>query len=124
MLHMKSLVEFHQPVVYYTRSEMIRTGVHVGLKYVIVPEYISCVLLALIGVYILFDKKSSSLKEITFRIALSFSLISDQQHSLDLRNRKFSRGSGDHQRLAQLVLLFLSCGYDHACLRDDVCDPV
>lgn len=55
---------------------MIRTGVHVGLKYVIVPEYISCVLLALIGVYILFDKKSSSLKEITFRIALSFSLIS------------------------------------------------
>ena len=54
---------------------MIRTGVHAGVKYVIVPEYISCVLLALIGVYILFDKKSSSLKELIFRITLFFSLF-------------------------------------------------
>lgn len=54
---------------------MIRTGVHAGVNYVIVPEYISCVLLALIGVYIMFDKRPSSLKEITFRIALVFSMI-------------------------------------------------
>ncbi|HWQ97028.1 MAG TPA: EAL domain-containing protein [Clostridia bacterium] len=54
---------------------MIRTGVHAGVKYIIVPEFISCVLLALIGVYILFDKKSSSLKELIFRITLFFSLF-------------------------------------------------
>ncbi len=45
------------------------------MKYIIVPEYISCVLLALIGVYMLFDKKSASPKETTFRIALGFSLF-------------------------------------------------
>ncbi len=45
------------------------------MKYIIVPEYISCVLLALIGVYMLFDKKTASAKETTFRIALGFSLF-------------------------------------------------
>jgi len=46
------------------------------VKYIIVPEYISCLLLALIGVYVFFDKKSTSLKEIIFRITLAFSLFS------------------------------------------------
>ena len=55
---------------------MIRTGVHADVTYIIVPEYISCLLLALIGVYVFFDKKTTSLKETTFRIALAFSLIS------------------------------------------------
>ncbi|HAX39271.1 MAG TPA: hypothetical protein DCY10_00055 [Clostridiales bacterium] len=45
------------------------------MKYIIVPEYISCVLLALIGVYMLFDKKATTPKELTFRFALLFSLI-------------------------------------------------
>ena len=45
------------------------------MDYIIVPEYISCVLLALIGVYMLFDKKSRSLKETTFQISLLFSII-------------------------------------------------
>lgn len=46
------------------------------MKYIIVPEYISCVLLALISVYMLFDKKTTSPKETTFRISLVFSLLS------------------------------------------------
>lgn len=46
------------------------------MKYIIVPEYISCFLLALIGVYVFFDRKSSSLKNTTFQISLFFSLIS------------------------------------------------
>jgi len=46
------------------------------VKYIIVPEYISCLLLALISVYVFFDKKSTSLKEIIFRITLAFSLFS------------------------------------------------
>lgn len=45
------------------------------MKYVIVPEYISCVLLALIGVYMMFDRKTKSPKETTFRISLAFSVI-------------------------------------------------
>ncbi len=44
------------------------------MKYIIVPEYISCVLLALIGVYMLFDKKASSPKETSFRITLILSI--------------------------------------------------
>ena len=50
-------------------------GVCAGLQYIIIPEYISCVVLALIGVYMLFDKKSSSLKELAFRYTLLLSLI-------------------------------------------------
>ncbi|MBA4348112.1 MAG: hypothetical protein C0413_04600 [Clostridiales bacterium] len=65
-------------------SEMIRTGVHAGVKLIIVPEYISCVLLTLIGVYILLDKKTSSLKESAFRITLLFSLISAINNILSL----------------------------------------
>ena len=45
------------------------------MKYIIVPEYISCVLMALIGVYMLFDKKSRSLKEMIFQISLAFALF-------------------------------------------------
>lgn len=45
------------------------------MKYIIIPEYISCVLLALIGVYMLFDKKINSPKEIAFRISLSVSVL-------------------------------------------------
>lgn len=45
------------------------------MKYIVVPEYISCVLLALIGVYMLFDKKINSPKEIAFRIALGVSVL-------------------------------------------------
>jgi predicted signal transduction protein with EAL and GGDEF domain len=45
------------------------------LKYIIIPEYISCVLLALIGVYMLFDKKINSPKEIAFRISLTVSVL-------------------------------------------------
>ena len=45
------------------------------MKYVIVPEYISCVLMALIGVYLLFDKKTVSAKEITYRISLVFAVL-------------------------------------------------
>lgn len=55
---------------------MIRTGAHADVTYIIVPEYISCLLLALIGVYVFFDKKTASLKETTFRIALALALIS------------------------------------------------
>ena len=43
----------------------------------IVPEYISCVLLALIGVYMLFDKKSRSQKETIFQISLVFAIIAN-----------------------------------------------
>ena len=46
------------------------------MKYIIVPEFISCVLLALISVYMMFDKKTASPKEITFRITLAFSILS------------------------------------------------
>ena len=45
------------------------------MKYIIVPEIISCVLLALIGVYMLFDKKTASPKEKSFRISLVFSVL-------------------------------------------------
>ncbi|MDP3447350.1 MAG: hypothetical protein Q8S22_04735, partial [Eubacteriales bacterium] len=45
------------------------------MQYIIIPEYISCVVLALIGVYMLFDKKSSSPKELAFRYTLLLSLI-------------------------------------------------
>ena len=45
------------------------------MKYIVVPEYISCVLMALIGVYMLFDKKSSSLKETSFRISLVLAVL-------------------------------------------------
>ena len=45
------------------------------MKYNIVPEYISCVLMALIGVYLSFDRKSRSLKEKIFQGSLAFSLI-------------------------------------------------
>ena len=45
------------------------------MKYNIVPEYISCVLLALIGVYLSFDRKSRSLKEKIFQGSLAFSLV-------------------------------------------------
>ncbi len=45
------------------------------MKYIIIPEYISCVLLALIGVYMLFDKKINSPKEIAFRISLTVSVL-------------------------------------------------
>ena len=43
----------------------------------IVPEYISCVLLALIGVYMLFDKKSRSQKETIFQISLVFAIVAN-----------------------------------------------
>ena len=46
------------------------------MKYIIVPEYISCVLLALISVYMMFDKTTASPKETTFRISLVFSILS------------------------------------------------
>ncbi|NLI53426.1 MAG: EAL domain-containing protein [Clostridiales bacterium] len=46
-----------------------------AVKFNIVPEYISCVLMALIGVYMLFDKKTPSIKETTFRISLMFAII-------------------------------------------------
>ena len=46
------------------------------MKYIVVPEFISCVLLALISVYMMFDKKSSSPKEVTFKITLAFSMLS------------------------------------------------
>ena len=45
------------------------------MKYIIVPEIISCVLLALIGVYMLFDKKTASPKERSFRFSLAFSML-------------------------------------------------
>ena len=45
------------------------------MDYIVIPEYISCVLLALIGVYMMFDKKSNSPKETTFRISLVFSIL-------------------------------------------------
>lgn len=47
------------------------------MKYNLVPEYISCVLLALIGVYMLFDKKKASLKEITFHVSLFFAILAN-----------------------------------------------
>ncbi|MEA4870267.1 MAG: GGDEF domain-containing phosphodiesterase [Christensenella sp.] len=50
------------------------------MKYNLVPEYISCVLLALIGVYMLFDKKKASLKEITFQISLYFAILASIIH--------------------------------------------
>ncbi|MDD4311888.1 MAG: GGDEF domain-containing phosphodiesterase [Eubacteriales bacterium] len=43
----------------------------------IVPEYISCVLLALIGVYMLFDKKSRSQKEKIFQFSVVFAIIAN-----------------------------------------------
>lgn len=63
------------------------------MKYNLIPEYISCVLLALIGVYMLFDKKKTSLKEITFLVSLCFAMIANVnnifsiysiEHSTDL----------------------------------------
>ena len=45
------------------------------MKYIVAPEYISCVLMALIGVYMLFDKKTSSLKETSFRISLVLAVL-------------------------------------------------
>lgn len=47
------------------------------MRFNIVPEYISCVLLALIGVYMLFDKKTQSIKEIVFQFSLGFSFIAN-----------------------------------------------
>jgi diguanylate cyclase len=47
------------------------------VKFNIVPEYISCVLLALIGVYMLFDKKTPSIKETTFQFSLGFSFVAN-----------------------------------------------
>ena len=47
------------------------------MKYNLVPEYISCVLLALIGVYMLFDKKKGSLKESIFRFSLLFAILAN-----------------------------------------------
>ena len=47
------------------------------MKYNLVPEYISCVLLALIGVYMLCDKKKASLKEITFQVSLCFAILAN-----------------------------------------------
>lgn len=45
------------------------------MSYIVIPEYISCVLMALIGVYMLFDKKANSPKETAFRISLWFSIF-------------------------------------------------
>jgi len=45
------------------------------VRYNVVPEYISCVLLALIGVYILSDKRAHAQKETVFQASLLLSLI-------------------------------------------------
>ncbi len=45
------------------------------MTYIIVPEYISCVMLALIGVYSLFNKSRPSPKETAFHISLAFAII-------------------------------------------------
>ncbi len=47
------------------------------MKFDIVPEFISCILLALIGVYMLSEKKTSSLKEAVFKITLVVALIAN-----------------------------------------------
>ncbi len=46
------------------------------MKYNLAPEYISCLLLALIGVYMMFDRKTNSPKEMIFRVTLVFSIVS------------------------------------------------
>jgi len=40
------------------------------MKYIVIPEYISCVMLALIGIYSLFNKNRPSPKETAFHISL------------------------------------------------------
>lgn len=54
------------------------------MKFNIVPEYISCVLLALIGVYMLFDKKTPSIKETTFKFSLGFSFIANVNNIISI----------------------------------------
>ncbi len=47
------------------------------MKFNVVPEYISCILLALIGVYLLTDKKTPSVKGAIFQIGLFFAIVAN-----------------------------------------------
>lgn len=62
-------------MVYYTSTSEYELEYTLVVQYNIVPEYLSLVLLTLIGVYMLFDTKTSSMKEVTFRISLGFAII-------------------------------------------------
>lgn len=71
-----------------------------GVNYIVIPEYISCVLMALIGVYMLFDKKASSPKETAFRISLVFSILAIVNNIISIHAIEYA---------AQIPVLFNVC---------------
>ena len=76
-----------------------------AVKYNLVPEYISCVLLALIGVYMMFDKKKASLKEKTFRISLVFAFLANINNVFSIYAIAYA------ERLPLFVSVFLNTFY-------------